>query len=753
MSNFGSTPPRREDVRLLTGRRRSVGDITLPDQLDIAFARSDVAHARLTGVDVTAARNMPGVHGAFTAQTLPLPMVPPFDGQDTTKPWPPLATDRIRYYGEQFAVVAAEDRYLAEDACDLVRARHEPLTVVIDPRDALLPGAVALWGDGNLLQDHSVGDPVDDVLATAPVVVEASYRQQLLLHTSLEARAILVRPDEDGGITVWVSHQGQHIIRDALAGAFDLDPRLVRVIVPDVGGAFGGKSGTWSEYLVAVGVALKLQRPVRWLEDRREAIANGPRGRGQWQHVRLAAGEDGTLRALDLDIVADIGGYPAQGATVPHFSALVATGCYALDRAHVRVRTVTTNTAPTSAYRGAGRPEAAYQIERTMDLLARRLNIDPAELRRRNFLPSEAFPHTTPTGAEYDSGDYAHTFDILLEMLNYDQARAEQAALRASPETSATLMGIGVACYVERSGGAPHSPEYGALEVTPSGEVVAYSGSTATGQSHETVFPQVVAEVLGIDQGRIRLVQRDTREVREGHGSFGSRSMQVGGGALWRAGETLIRLARERAAALWGIEVQDIAYDKGVIGCGERTVELGALSVLTGPLRAEDVFKPPQAFPFGCYGAIVDVDPGLGTVSVRRLVAVDDYGRVVNPVIVHGQTIGSIAQGLGQALYENATYDSAGRPEQRTLLDYLVPTVVEMPLIVTAETETLNPNQPFGAKGAGEAGCIGTPPAVLNAIADALQLSEPDRLPLPATPEAVWTLLHNPAAGRLPGHG
>ena len=751
MSNFGSSPPRREDERLLTGRRRSVGDLKLPGLLELAFARSEVAHARLLRVDVSAAQKLPGVHGAFTAQTMPLPMVPPFGGQDTTKPWPPLATDRIRYYGEQLAVVAAEDRYLAEDACDTVRAEFETLPAVVDPRDALRPDAITLWDDGNLLEDHNVGDSVDDVLATAPVVVQARYRQQLILHTSLEARSILVRPDDDGGITVWVSHQGQHIVRDALAGAFDFDQRLVRVIVPDVGGAFGGKSGTWSEYLVAVGVALKLQRPVRWLEDRREAIGNGPRGRGQWQHVRLAADEDGRLRALDLDIVADIGGYPAQGSTVPHFSALVATGCYALDRAHVRVRTVTTNTAPTSAYRGAGRPEAAYQIERTMDLLARQLNLDPAELRRRNFLPPEAFPHTTPSGADYDSGDYANTFAVLLDKLDYDRARAEQAALRT--ESSKTLMGIGVACYVERSGGAPHSPEWGALEVTPSGEVVAYSGSTATGQSHETVFPQVVAEVLGIDQGRIRLVQRDTREVREGHGSFGSRSMQVGGGALWRAGEALIRLARERSAASWDVDVHDIAYDKGVLRCEERSVDLGALSGLTGPLRVEDVFKPPQAFPFGCYGAIVDVDPTLGTVSVRRLVAVDDYGRVVNPVIVHGQTIGSIAQGLGQALYENATVDSQGRPEQRTLLDYLVPTVAEMPPIVTAETETLNPNQPFGAKGAGEAGCIGTPPAVLNAIADALQLSEPDRLPLPATPEAVWTLLHSSAAGHLPGVG
>lgn len=750
MSQLGRSVPRREDERLLRGEGRTVADLQVRGTVEVAFVRSTVPHGDLREVDVTPALTVPGVVGAWSAAELELPTVPPVGDGSADRPWPPLARDRVRYVGDQVAVVAAEDRYAAEDGGDRVRVRVDSRPPVVDPRDALQPGAPQLWDGGNLVTDVTAGDPVDDVLAGAAVVVEASYRQQLLVHTSMEARALLVRPDDDGGLTIWVSHQGQHILRDAVAEAFGLEPRLVRVVVPDTGGAFGGKSGTWSEYLVVVGVAQRLGRPVRWVEDRQEALVNGPRGRGQHQRVRLAADRDGRLLALDLDVVADIGAYPAQGAMVPMMSSLTACGCYALERAHVRTRTVCTTTAPTSAYRGAGRPEAAYQLERTMDQLARRLGLDPAELRRRNFLPASAFPHTTPTGAVYDSGNYPAAFDLLLERLRYDEARREQAERRSS---GGRPLGVGVACYVERSGGQGGSPEYGAVEVTADGAVTAWSGSTATGQGHETVFPQVVAEVLGLPPERIRLVARDSREVREGHGSFGSRSLQVGGGALWRAAENLVRLARERAATGWALDVAEVGYDAGTLHAGSRETTLAEVAARTGPLRAEDVFAPPQAFPFGCYGAVVEVDPTLGTVEVLRLVAVDDYGVVVNPLVVQGQTQGSIAQGLGQALYEGADYPDDGQPRARTLLDYLIPTAAEIPELVLAETETANPNQPFGAKGAGEAGCIGTPPAVLNAVADALQLADGDDLQLPATPDQVWRLAAragSPVARRVP---
>ena len=742
MSQIGRSVPRREDERLLRGTRTTVADLVVAGTVEVAFVRAEVAHADVLEVDVTAAQDVPGVVGAWAAADLDLPLVPGVGDGAADRPWPPLATDRVRYLGQQVAVVAAQDRYAAEDGCDAVTVRLDARPAVVDPREALQPGAPQLWDEGNLVVDTSKGDAVDDVLAACDVVVEATYRQELVVHTSMEARAILVRPDDDGGFTVWCSHQGQHLLRDALAEAFDLEPRLVRVVVPDTGGAFGGKSGTWSEYLVVVGVASALGRPVRWVEDRHEALTCGVRGRGQHQTVRLGADADGRLRALDLDVVGDIGGYPGQGAMVPIMTALTACGCYRLEHAHVRTRTVTTTTAPTSAYRGAGRPEAAYQLERTMDLLARRLDLDPAELRRRNFLLPEDFPHTTPTEAVYDSGDYPRAFDVLLDHLGYDAVRAEQRERRADAAAGrGRLLGIGVACYVERSGAAAHSPEFGAVEVGPDGAVTAWSGSTATGQAHDTVFPQVVAEVLDVPVDAVRLVARDTREVPEGHGSFGSRSMQVGGGALWRAAEALVRLARERAAELWSVDVGEVAYAAGTVRARATSLTLGELVARTGPLRAQDVFTPPHAFPFGCYGAVVEIDPTLGEVEVRRLVAVDDYGVVVNPQVVQGQTYGSIVQGLGQALYETGAYAADGRPPAQSLLDYLIPTAGEVPTeLVLQETETPNPNQPFGAKGAGEAGCIGVPPAVLNAITDALELDDPSALQLPATPERVWRL-------------
>lgn len=730
---------------MLRGTRQTVADLRLPGLVELAFVRSRLPHAIVRDVDVSGAADVPGVIGAWSARELAVPDVPRFGGGPAPRAWPPLARDRVRYFGEALAVVAGTNRYTAEDGCDAVLVSLDELPPCVDPREALSPDAPQLWEDGNLISDTTAGAELDDVLQSAPVLVEARYREQFVQHTSMEARAIAVRPDDDGGITVWVSHQGQHILRDALAPSFGLAPRQVRVVVPETGGAFGGKSGTWPEYLVAVRLAMTLGRPVRWTEDRREALEHGPRGRGQWQTVRLAADRDGRLLGLDLDIIADIGGYPAQGAMVPMMTSLVACGCYDLRRVRVRTRTVATTTAPTSAYRGAGRPEAAYQLERTMDLLAARLGLDPAELRRRNFLRPDAFPHTTPTGAIYDSGDYPAAFRRLLSALDYNALRAEQARRRADGDTS---LGIGLCCYVERSGAAAHSPEYGAIEARPDGSFVAWSGSTATGQGHDTVFPEVVGRVLGVPAARIRLVARDTREVREGHGSFGSRSMQVGGGALWRAGEKLIRLARERAAALVGVPVEAVAYADGRVSAGEGALSLGEVAAATGPLRAEDVFTPPQAFPYGCYGAAVEVDAATGTVRVRRLAAVDDYGVVVNPMIVEGQTVGSIAQGLGQALYESADYLADGRPPAATLLDYLLPTAAEMPELVLDETETPNPSQPFGAKGAGEAGCIGTPPAVLNAVADALQVRA-DEVQLPASAEQVWRLANGPSAGAI----
>jgi carbon-monoxide dehydrogenase large subunit len=528
-----------------------------------------------------------------------------------------------------------------------------------------------------------------------------------------------------------VSHQAPHRLCRDLAGAFGLDREDVRVIVPDVGGAFGGKSETYPEYLAVAAAARRLHRPVRWVEDRAEALGGPPHGRGQNQRVRLAADADGRMLALDARIDADVGGYPHTGSFVPMATSMMATGAYAIPHVHVHARAVLTTTAPTTPYRGAGRPEAASMVERTVDLLARRLGMDPAELRRRNHIRPDAFPYRTPTGFTYDSGDYTAALDVALKAIDYDRWRAEQARRRRS--RGALPLGIGLCTYVERSGAAG---EYGAVEACPDGTFLAYSGCCSTGQGHETSFPEVVARVLEVEPERVRLIEADTAVVPRGIGSFASRSMQTGGAALHHAATGLIGEACRRMAAETG--AADVAYAAGRVTAGGRSRTLAELAVHR-PLRADHDVDLPEAFPFGAYAAVVEVEPELGEVRVLRLVAVDDYGVVVNPLIVQGQGRGSAVQGLGQALYEQVTYDAEGRPEQRTLLDYLIPTLSEVPGIDFEETCTPNPNTPLGAKGAGEAGCIGVPPAIVNAVADALDLDDPGRLQMPLTPQAVWS--------------
>jgi aerobic carbon-monoxide dehydrogenase large subunit len=661
--------------------------------------------------------------------------------------WPALATDRVRHVGQPIAIVVADNRYLAEDGCDLARVDIDPLPVLLDPTEAATSEVQLFPGMTNVAAEQEFGTRIDDaVWRDAPVVVEAAYRQQLLAHTSMEPRAILVRPEPDGGLTVWCSHQAPHRLRRDLAGAFDLPPERVRVVVPDVGGAFGGKSETYPEYLAMVAVARRLGRPVRWIEDRVEALTAPPHGRGQNQRVRMAADADGGILALELAIDADIGGYPHIGSFVPFATSMMASGAYAIPQVHVHTRAVVTTTAPTSPYRGAGRPEAAYAVERTVDLLARRLDMDPADVRRRNHVRPQDFPYQTPTGFRYDSGDYTTALDLALATIDYTGWRAEQARRRRTGE--GPPLGIGICTYVERSGVAE---EFGAVEARADGTLVALSGCCSTGQGHETSFPQVVAAVLDVAPERIRLVEADTAVVPRGVGSYASRSMQAGGEALLRAATGLVGEARRRMAAHFGVPVEQVTYQAGEVRAGPRSLSLADLVSATGPLRVDEVVDLPQAFPFGAYVAVVEVEPDLGAPRVLRLVAVDDYGVVVNPLITTGQTYGSVAQGLGQALYEEVRYDERGYPQTRSLLDYLLPTLSEIPPLMVAETTTPNPNSRLGAKGAGEAGCIGTPPAIVNAVADALGLDDPTTLQMPLTPYTCWTAARERrAAPRVP---
>ena len=730
----------------MTGGHPYVADLAPAGCIEMAFVRSYAAHGILRAVDVSSAAELPGVVGAFSAAELPdLPPVP--SGPASAPPEmvrPSLARGRVRFAGEPVAVVLGSNRYVAEDGAELVVMEIDPLDVVLDPSKAA-DGDVRLFeGVDNVASTREYGAPVDDVFVTAPVVVDAVIRNQRVAPTSIEARAVLVEPEPSDRLTVSVSHQAPQRMRAQLAHALGLDPARLRVIVPKVGGAFGAKSQTFPEYIVAAYLARKLGRPVRWIEDRREAFLGATHGRGQVQRLRLAADEDGTILALDASIDADVGAFPHTGEFIPAMTGWMMSGAYRIPRLHVRIRSVVTNSAPTGSYRGAGRPEAAFAIERLMDKLATRLGVDPAELRLRNFIAPHEFPYPSPTGALYDSAEYARALRRALEAARYDEVRAEQKRRRAARE--GRLLGIGIASYVERSGGQPGTNEFGSVEIIPDGTIVARSGATPQGQGHETAFSQIVASVFDVELARVRVVQGDTDEVPVGTGTFGSRSIQVGGSSLHRASVEVLEEAGRRAAQRLECAEDDLVYEAGrfTIAGTARSVGLAELSS-EETLKSDVELAPPQAFPFGSHIAVVEVDEVTGETKVLRLVAVDDCGVVVNPKLVEGQAAGSIIQGLGQALYEQIVYDEIGQPITTSLMDYSLPTMSEAPELILDATVTPNPNVPLGTKGAGEAGCIGTPPAIVNAVVDALD-GRDEGLDMPITPEKVWRALRSSAA-------
>ncbi|MDH6118829.1 carbon-monoxide dehydrogenase large subunit [Kitasatospora sp. GAS204A] len=746
---------RREDRRLLTGRGRFVADIAVPGCLDAVFVRSRVGHGTLREVDCAAARAVPGVVGAWSAADLAeLPAVPytllarlSTEEAVAGREWPALVKDRVRYAGEALAVVLGEDRYRAEDGAAEVSCQVDPLPAMVKPSAAVDDSVRLFDGLSNIAFQGEAGKPVEEsVWREAAAVVEGRYRQQLLMPTPMECRTILAVPEGDR-LTVWSGHQMPHRLRRELAALLGWSEDRVRVVVPDTGGAFGSKSAAFPEFVVVAFLAVKLGRPVRWIEDRLESMLVATRGRGQDQRVRLAADAEGRLLGYELKIDADVGAYPHLGAGLPMQTAWLATGPYTTPQVHATVRSVLTNTMMTYPYRGAGRPEATIALERAMDVMARQLRLDPAELRRRNFIPPESFPYRTPTGRCYDSGNYVAALDLALETLGYDKWRAEQARRRTDP--AALPLGIGLSCYVERSGGeAGGLHEFGSVEVGEDGTITARCGAAPSGQGHETVFAALVARTLGVAEERVRLVEGDTDEQPEGLGSFASRSAQVVGALLQHVARRLVDEARERAARLWELPVDEVAWSNGLVHAaesGSAAIEVAELVKVTGPLRVADRFESGMAFPFGSHAVVAEVDPELGTVRLLRVVTVDDCGVVLNPVLVRGQAFGSAVQGIGQALYEGMTYDEDGVPMLASgLLDYLLPTFTEVPPIEVKDTCTPSPSTPLGAKGAGESGCIGTPAAIVNAVADALRIADPDLLQMPLTPDVVWRAARAP---------
>ncbi len=751
-STIGSAPLRREDPDLLTGKARFVADLPVPGVLCAHFVRSGVAHARLVGVDAGYARRAPGVVGVWTAAELGLPglpeATPPPGGSRPHLERPCLASDRVRFVGEAVAVVVADDQAAALDAAELVELDLDPLPAVVDPTSAADGDGVPLLfpeHGSNLVIDHPGGDP--GAVEGAEVVVRARFVNQRVAPVPLETGAVLARPGPGGGLEVWASTQSPFGVRAALCAALGLDPGEVRVVAPAVGGGFGAKGGVYPEHVVVAALALRLGRPVRWVETRSENLVAMTHGRGQVQDVELGARTDGTIVGLRVRTLTDVGAYVWRGGIPTATSRLMASGPYRVPRVDAHARAVVTNTTPVGPYRGAGRPEATAALERAMDLLAGELGVDPVELRRRNLLRPDELPYETPTGASYDSGDYLGALEEACRIAGYEELRVEQRRRRELHDPLA--VGVGVSCFCEVSGSGP---EHGSVRVEPDGTVVATTGSAPHGQGHETTFAQVVADTLAVPIGLVEVVHSDTALVARGVGTFGSRSGQLGGSALQRSATEVAARARELAADLLEADPGDLVRGDdgrfGVAGVPARGVgwaEVAAAAADRGVrLTADDDFSQQGGtFPFGAHVAVVEVDTETGEVGLRRLVAVDDCGRVINPMVVAGQVHGGLAQGVAQALFESVVHDPAGNPLTVTLADYLFPSAADLPSWELGSTVTPSPRNPLGAKGVGESGTVGSTPAVQNAVVDALSPWGVAHIDLPLSPERVWQAIRS----------
>ncbi len=756
MSILGTRVLRTEDPGFLTGGAVYTDDVALPGACQVFFVRSPLAHARIRAIDVTGALAAPGVLAAFTGADLAdLPLLPaPIPGLiNDQMGQPPLARDVVRFVGEAVAVVVAATRAQAEDAAELVDVDYDPLPPVLDPAqgaddaDVLFPEAgtniAATFGDAATL-DPGLFDGCE-------VVVRADIVNQRIAPAPMETRAAAAV--WDGRLTAWIPNQGAQNTRSALAALLGLDPAEVRIITPDVGGAFGAKFGADPEHAVVCWVARQLGRPARWAESRSENLVAMTHGRGQRQTVTIGGRRDGTVTAYRLEVLQDAGAYPRFGAFLPMMTRMMTPGPYAIDRAEAVARSVVTNTTPVGAYRGAGRPEATAAIERAIDLFAAETGLDPADVRRQNLLPAFSEPHETAFGAKYDSGDYAAALDRALATAGYPELRAEQQRRRAAGDVR--QLGIGLACYVEITGpgaeaGGPR--ENAQIEVHPDGTATILTGTSPHGQGHVTVWAMLASDELGIDVDKITVKWGDTDLVPEGGGTGGSRSLQQGGAAVRQAARELLDLARLRAASELEANPADLVFDPArsafmVAGDPDAAVPLTTLAA-TEPLLVRAIFRAPgPTFPFGAHLAVVEVDTETGKVVLRRMVTVDDAGTVINPLLAEGQRHGGIAQGAAQALFEEVRYDAEGNPLTSTFADYAFPSAAEFPSFELADMATPTSYNPLGAKGIGEAGTIGATPAVQNAIVDALSHLGVRHIDMPASPQRVWQALRAAAGG------
>ena len=725
---------RREDPRLVTGAGKYTDDVQPSGCLHAVFVRSPHAHARIKSVDVAYALKLPGVVAVFQAIDLTF---------ESETPRPRLCAEEVKFVGDAFAVAVAETRDVAVDAAAAVIVDYEILPALVDTTRALEAGAMLVHPDkgDNLAFDFDLGE--EGALEGADVVVRSRFVNQRLAVVPIEANAVVAEPDGEGGIRMWTSTQVPFGVRGAVADSLGLPEASVRVIAGDVGGAFGGKLMTYPEQSVIAAIAKKLDRPVRWFEFRTENMVAMTHGRGHVQEVALGATADGRLVGLEARVVADAGAYAGLAPPQLVLTALLASGCYAIPRIRWQGSCVYTNTAVMSAYRGAGRPEAIALIERAMDLLAMELNIDPAELRRRNLI-SGPFPYTTATGLTYDTGDYAKALDLALAAAGYEELRREQRQRR---ERSDRLqIGIGLCSYVEMTA-VLNTTEFGEARVEPDGSIVIAVGTTASGQGHETAYAQLASRALGVAIDKIRVVQSDTEAVARGSGTSGSRSLQLGGSAVRGACIALIEKAKNEAARRLEASPADIVRTHdgrfGVTGVPATALGWAELAAEATLVAAVDFEQDDQTFPFGCHVAVVEVDVETGHAQLVRHIAVDDCGTVLNQMLVDGQIHGGVAQGVAQALYEEFVYDAEGNPLTTSLIDYVIPTIGEIPQVETVSMETPTPLNPLGAKGIGESGTIGSTPAVQNAVIDAVSYLGVRHIDMPLHPMRVWEAIRD----------
>lgn len=742
---LGGAVRRREDPRLITGRGRFTGDVAKQGWLHAAFVRSPLAHARITAIDCSAAAVLPGVVGVFLSADLGLkPQEAPSLDEFAR---PPLASDVVRFVGDLVAVAVGDTRQAAADAAATVVVDYDALPAVTAPRAALEPGAPILHHARGANQVSFTEFGSSGALEGADVVVRATFVNQRLAAAPMEANASAAEPDGQGGLRLWTSTQVPFRVRSEVSQLTGIDEEKLRVIAPDVGGGFGAKLPTYPEQSIVAAVAQRLGRAVEWTEYRTENLTSMTHGRAQVQEVALGATREGKLVGLEVDILGDAGAYPGQAPGVTLYTAQMSCGVYVIPKVHVRATTAATNTAVIASYRGAGRPEAISLIERAMDMLALELGIDPAELRRRNLIEG-GFPYTTATDVVYDSGDYRAALDRALAAAGYWELRHEQKARRERGDVR--QLGIGISSYVEITG-VLVPMEHGLARAEPDGTFTVQTGTTSSGQGHETAFAQVAARELGVPMEQINVVLSDTGAVASGDGSYGSRSLQLGGNAVRSASLALVAKARERAAQHLEAGVEDIETREGgfgVRGVPGAIVTWAELAAST-PLAAEDdFFQFDQTFPFGCHVAVVEVDTETGDARLVRHVAVDDCGTVINPMLVEGQIHGGVAQGVAQALYEEFVYDAEGIPLTTSLVDYAIPTIGEIPEIQTIQMETPTPNNPLGAKGAGESGTVGSTAAVQNAVIDALSHLGVRHIDMPLHPMRVWEAIQAATAQR-----